>query len=176
MDYLESTELLQFIKSSEKTSFIAAIDSCECIFELFLYFDQNICSTVGPMALFWNSFIEMAQILLDYIKLFRTGDWSLHWQTSEQMLVWSFACDQVNYLPQFSYNWATQQQLHLTHWAIWPSDRTHDQQRAKGIWRNNWNRYIRWSSSKMDIVKVYYCWTFGKLQRKCQSYNKKKSS
>ena len=25
----------------------------------------------------------------------------------------------------------------------------------------------------MDIVKVYYCWTFGKLQRRCQFYNKK---
>ena len=115
MDYLESTELLQFIKSSEKTSFNAAIDSCECIFELFLHFDQNISSTLGPMALFWNSFIEMAQILLDYIKLFRTGDWSLHLQTSEQMSVWFFACDRVYYLQQFSYNWATQQQLHLTH-------------------------------------------------------------
>ena len=35
------------------------------------------------------------------------------------MLVWVFAYDQVNYSRHFSYNWATQQQLHLTHPAIY---------------------------------------------------------
>ena len=119
VDYLESTELLQLINNTKKTSFNAAIDSCERIFELFLHFDQGICSTLGPMALFWNSFIEMTQILLDYIKSSRTGDWSLHLQASKQMLVWFFAYDRINYLRHFSYNWATQQQLHLTHPAIY---------------------------------------------------------
>ena len=83
VDYLESTELPQLINNTKKTSFNAAIDSCERIFELFLHFDQGICSTLGPMALFWNSFIEMTQILLDYIKSSRTGDWSLHLKASK---------------------------------------------------------------------------------------------
>ena len=87
VDYLESTELLQLINNIKKTSFNAAIDSCERIFELFLHFDQSICSTLGPMAFFWNSFIKMTQILLDYIKASRTCDWSLHLQVLERMLV-----------------------------------------------------------------------------------------
>ena len=71
------------------------------------------------MALFWNNFIEMTQILLDYIKSSRTGDWSLHLQASENILVWFFAYDQIIYSRHFSYHWATQQQLHLTHSAIY---------------------------------------------------------
>ena len=35
------------------------------------------------------------------------------------MLVWSFAYDPINYSRHFSYHWATQQMLHLTHPAIY---------------------------------------------------------
>ena len=90
VDYLESTEVLQLINNTEKTSFDAAIDSCECTFELFLHFDQSICSKFAPMFVFWKSFIKITQISLNYIKSTCTGDWSLHLQASERMLVWFF--------------------------------------------------------------------------------------
>ena len=53
------------------------------------------------------------------IKSSCSGDQFLHLQASEHMLVWVFAYDQINYSRHFSYNWATQQQLHLTHPAIY---------------------------------------------------------
>ena len=90
VDYLESTEILQLINNTKKTSFDAAIDSCECTFDLFLHFDQSICSKFGSMFVFWKSFIKITQISLNYIKSTCTGDWSLHLQASERMLVWFF--------------------------------------------------------------------------------------
>ena len=62
------------------------------------------------------------------------------------------------------------QRLKLEAFERWlPSHSTDDQQRAAGIWRNNWNKYIGWSSSKVDTAKSIHRWTYGKLQRKCQS-------
>ena len=163
------------------------------IFEIILHFDQSTCSKLGSIAPFWNSFIEMTQILLDCLTSSRAGDWSLHLQTSERMLVWFWSYDQIVYWQYFSYNWVTQEQLHLIHptiyrefmkghfhvnrargnfnkFATWPSHSTNGQQRGQVIRRNNWNKYIGWSSSKVDTVKSYHCWDYG------QSVNKKKCS
>ena len=41
-----------------------------------------ISSELGPMSFLWNSFIEMIQILLDFIKSTRTCDWPLQMQQS----------------------------------------------------------------------------------------------
>ena len=156
----------------------------------FLHFDQSICSTLGPMAQFWNSFIEMTQILLDYIKSSRTSDWSLHLQASGQILVWFFAYDRVNYSRHFSCNWATQQQLHLTHPAIYHEFiKGHfSVKRARGnfnklapdqVIEQTINKEQKGSGGIIGISTsdgAVHRWTYGKLQRKCQSCNKKKFS
>ena len=46
---------------------------------------------LGPLAIFWQSLIGMVQTLLSYIKSMRTGNWSLHLQSMEQMLKWFHA-------------------------------------------------------------------------------------
>ena len=66
---------------------------------------------LGPMTLYWQSFIDMVQILLDYIKSVRCGDWDLHLQSTERMLKWFHAYDHTNYARHFTYNWASQQKL-----------------------------------------------------------------
>ena len=65
-EYFELTELLQLINDTEK-SLNASIESCENIFNLLLHFNQSVCSKLGPMGFFWDNFIEVTQILLDYI-------------------------------------------------------------------------------------------------------------
>ena len=58
---------------------------------MFQQFEEEcILSEFRPMATYWNSFIDMVQILLDYIKSTRTGDWHVHLQASECMLNWYF--------------------------------------------------------------------------------------
>ena len=48
-------------------------------------YEAKICiEDFGPMASFWESFIDMEQIMLDSI---RTSDWDLHLKSCKQMLV-----------------------------------------------------------------------------------------
>ena len=48
----------------------------------------------------------MVQILLDYIKSTRNGNWDLHLSSMERMLPWFHAYDRVNYARHFTYCWA----------------------------------------------------------------------
>ena len=41
----------------------------------------------GPMAMFWQSYLVMVQILLDFVKSIRLPDWNLHLQSTERMLM-----------------------------------------------------------------------------------------
>ena len=53
------------------------------LFELYETFEENfISSELGPMSFLRNSFIEMIQILLDFINSTRTCDWPLQTQAS----------------------------------------------------------------------------------------------
>ena len=81
--------------------------------------EKFVCSELGPMSFLWNSFNEMVQLLLDFIKSTRTGDWPLYMQASERMLKWFFAYDRPNYLRHFTYYWATQQKIKETHPKIY---------------------------------------------------------
>ena len=73
-------------------------------FELYETFEEKfICSELEQMSFLWNSFIEMVQILLEFIKSTRTGGWPLLMQASECMLKWFFAYDCPNYSRHSTY-------------------------------------------------------------------------
>ena len=55
----------------------------------------------------------MVQVLLDFIKATCNGDWDLHLQSVEQILIWMFAYDRTNYSRHFTYYWASQQKLQI---------------------------------------------------------------
>ncbi|MEM7298197.1 MAG: hypothetical protein AAF391_08030, partial [Bacteroidota bacterium] len=58
----------------------------------------------------------MIEILLDYIKSTRIGDWELHLSSMERMLPWIHAYDRVNYARHFTYCWARLKELpHTMH-------------------------------------------------------------
>ena len=63
------------------------------------------------MAMFWQSYLDMAQILLDFVKSIRLPDWNLHLQSTERMLIWIHAYDRINYARHFSYYWCSQQKI-----------------------------------------------------------------
>ena len=63
------------------------------------------------MAMFWQSYLDMVQILLDFVKSIRLPDWNLHLQSTERMLVWIHAYDTINYARHFSYYCCTQQKI-----------------------------------------------------------------
>ena len=57
----------------------------------------------GPVAAFWQTYIDMVQVLLDFTKAIRIGNWDLHLQSCERMLVWMHPYDRTNYSRQFTY-------------------------------------------------------------------------
>ena len=65
----------------------------------------------GPMAMFWQSYLDMVQILLDFVKSIRLPDWNLYLQSTERMLIWIHAYDKINYARHFSYYWYSQQKI-----------------------------------------------------------------
>ena len=50
----------------------------------------------GPMFHFWTSFLQMVELLLNFIHASREGDWHLHLSCIREMLPWFLAYDQVN--------------------------------------------------------------------------------
>ena len=67
------------------------------------------------MSSFWQSYIEVIQILFDYLRSIWLGDSDLHQKVSELMLPWFHAYDGQNYARHFAYCWASRQQLPNTH-------------------------------------------------------------
>lgn len=46
---------------------------------------------------FWNEYITMVLLLLQFLKAERTGDWSLHITATSEMTTFFFAMDRQNY-------------------------------------------------------------------------------
>ena len=63
------------------------------------------------MAMFWQSYLDMVQILLDFVKSIRLPDWNLHLQSTKRMLIRIHAYDRINYARYFSYCWCSQQKI-----------------------------------------------------------------
>lgn len=73
----------------------------------------------GPMARFWNSFIDMVDILFAFTRSLRTGDWNLHIAATQKMLPWFFAYDRQNYARYSSLYLSEMKQLETTHPAVY---------------------------------------------------------
>ena len=86
---------------------LQAIDCSNLFLQHLQQFEEQVENNyLGPMAKFWESFLNMVQILLDYIKSTRNGNWDLHLSSMERMLPWFHAYDRVNYTRNFTYCWA----------------------------------------------------------------------
>lgn len=87
--------------------------------ELFTFFQEyeNAISDAenSPMAAFWQSYLEMFELLMQFQKATKSGNWELHLDSCEKLLPWFHAYDHHNYARHFSYYWATQQILAVTH-------------------------------------------------------------
>lgn len=68
----------------------------EVIDSYLAYVDMQ--SDANPTFHFWSCYIDMAELLLLYIRATRTSDWPLHLQTVRLMLSWFFVTDRTNYL------------------------------------------------------------------------------
>ena len=51
----------------------------------------------GPMKVFWDSYLEMVEVLLNAIRATREGNWEMHIESTKEMLPWFYAYDHINY-------------------------------------------------------------------------------
>ena len=60
----------------------------------------------GPMAAFWESYLALFELFLDFIRSTREGNWELHKAFLQKMLPWMFAYDHTNCARYFTvYLW-----------------------------------------------------------------------
>lgn len=79
-----------------------------------LYLDY--CNTLTtPMAIFWNSYINMVSLLLHLIRSTRVGNWQLHVACIRDLIPWLFAYDRTNYSRYLPVYWCEVELLSQTH-------------------------------------------------------------
>ena len=86
-------------------------NSTEVIEEIHKYEKSFLKGDLCPTASVWASFLQMVQILLDFTRSGKQGDWKLHMQATEKMLPWMFAYDRPNYARYLTYYWVKIQKL-----------------------------------------------------------------
>ena len=47
----------------------------------------------GPLKVFWNSYLEMVEVLMNFVQATREENWDLHLECIKEMLPWFFAYD-----------------------------------------------------------------------------------
>ena len=104
LNFIESNEITQLITSRTSDNLEQSLLKVEDLFNLFEEFEMQIKDgTFGPMEVMWQSYLDIAQIVLDFTKSNRSGDWDLHLQSSEKMLAWFHAYHRHNYARNFTY-------------------------------------------------------------------------
>ena len=97
-------------------TFQSCVPKADKLVTLFEEYENVISDAeISPMAAFWQSYLEMFELLLQFQKATKSGNWGLHLHSCEKLLPWFHAYDHHNYTQHFSYYWATQQVLAVTH-------------------------------------------------------------
>ena len=61
----------------------------------------------SPMAGFWQSNLEIFELLLQFQKSIKSGNWELYIDSCEKLLPWFHTYDHHNYVRHLSYYWAS---------------------------------------------------------------------
>ena len=107
-NFLECEAFTELIKKRESTMFNIGLQSISALLNTYDEFEIKICN--GD-SMFWERFLDMVQILLDFVKSICLPDCNLHLQSTERMLIWIHAYDRINYAKHFSYYWCSQQKI-----------------------------------------------------------------
>lgn len=85
----------------------------ELSFHKFLETNRN-----KPTFQFWNSYLDMVENLLLFLRATREGNWDLHLASVRRMLPWLFAYDHINYSRYLSVYWLEMRELRNTHPSV----------------------------------------------------------
>ena len=84
--------------------------------EFVAFFDQFIQAGNSKHTFrFWNSYLDMVEVLLHFLRGTREGNWNLHLASVRRMLPWIFANDHINYSRYLPVYWLEMRDLPTTH-------------------------------------------------------------
>ena len=78
----------------EKFNRLTSMPEFQVIFNLYTEYCKE---DNGPLKVFWNSYLEMVEVLMNFLQATREGDWALHLECIKEMLPWFFTYDHTNY-------------------------------------------------------------------------------
>ena len=92
-DDISSDELKMFLESPDFTWMLAA-------------YNRYTATYHGPIAAFWESYLTLFELFLNFFRSMREENWELHKACLQKMLPWMFAYDHTNYARYFTvYLW-----------------------------------------------------------------------
>ena len=95
-EFKNSLELQELVSAPKPKTMENVHENCEEVVEgIHKYKQLLLDGDLGPTASVCTSFLQMVQILFDFIRSINLGDWNLHMQATEKMLPWMFAYDLV---------------------------------------------------------------------------------
>ena len=98
--------------SAELFNEMLATFECRRLLELY----DDFCQTNRTkLAAFWDSYIDLVCLLLQFTRATREGSWSLHISSVREMLPWVFAYDRTNYARYLTVYWCEMTLLPQTH-------------------------------------------------------------
>ena len=100
----ESEEFKSLCNNLTEESFNACVRSRSTLFELLDEFDE-FCQDYerSPLTAFWNSYLEMMQVSINYMKSIKLGDSNLYINCVRNMLSWFHVYANNNYARHFAY-------------------------------------------------------------------------
>ena len=102
-DFTESNDVSDLIGEQNLENMVNVFETHRELLNLMCEYDQYLRNKIGPMNKIWQQYLDMVEILFDFRKSMRDGNWSLHIAASEQMLKYFFAYDCTNYARHFTF-------------------------------------------------------------------------
>ena len=99
---------MTFTETLENPSFVSLAD------EFSLHLDQ-LRSGAGKLAVFWMSYVDLVDVMLNFLRSSREGIWAMHLKAVQDMIPWVFAYDNTNYARYLSHYYAEMSHLKTEH-------------------------------------------------------------
>jgi len=76
---------------------VIKVESVQFMLRAFEKFMNFLRTSNGPLSMFWMSYVDMINLMLDTIRASREGNWDLHLASIRSIIPWCFAYDHCNY-------------------------------------------------------------------------------
>ena len=88
---------IEDIRKEFSTEKFSRLLSMPDFLEIFNLYKEYCKEDNGPLKVFWNSYLEMVEVLINFVRATREGNWAMHLEGIKEMLPWFLAYDHTNY-------------------------------------------------------------------------------